>query len=431
MPIHLPPSGPTVSRRARKLSNEDSAIARFRYTSGLDDPSQGTEARYHTIATWIFLGSLFGVGMLPLKELFQFAVDNRVAILEASGRSAMKVTSSGRTLGVRDRLDRPMRDLRISITDRCNFRCRYCMPREVFGEGYQFLPREEILSFEEITRLVHIIRGLGVRKVRLTGGEPLLRSELPKLIGMLAEIPGLEIAMTTNGSLLAQQAQALAEAGPVRLTVSIDSLDEAVFQAMNDADFPVSRVLEGIEAATAAGLGPLKVNAVVRRGVNDHTVVGLARYFQGSGHILRFIEYMDVGSTNGWRMEEVVPGAEIIERISAEMPLEPLDPNYRGEVAKRWRYADGDGEIGVITSVTQPFCVDCTRARLSAAGELYTCLFAAAGTDLRTPLRDGTDEEEIGERLRRLWGVREDRYSEMRSEETRDLQRIEMSYIGG
>lgn len=330
-----------------------------------------------------------------------------------------------------DRLGRPIRDLRISVTDRCNFRCRYCMPREVFGEDYDFLPRQEILSFEEIARLARIFQALGVRKVRLTGGEPLLRQELPKLVGMLAKISGLEIAMTTNGSLLAHQAQALAQAGPLRVTISLDSLDEAVFAAMNDTQVPVARVLEGIEAAAAAGLRPLKINAVVRRGVNDHTVVELARYFKGSGHILRFIEYMDVGSTNAWRMDEVVSGSEIIELIGDEMPLEPLDANYRGEVARRWSYTDGEGEIGVITSVTEPFCSDCTRARLSADGKLYTCLFATAGTDLRTPLRDGTDDGEIAALLRGVWRAREDRYSELRSAETREPQRIEMSYIGG
>ncbi len=330
-----------------------------------------------------------------------------------------------------DRLGRPIRDLRISVTDRCNFRCRYCMPREVFGEDYDFFPRQEILSFEEIARLARIFQALGVRKVRLTGGEPLLRRELPKLVGMLAKISGLEIAMTTNGSLLAHQAKALAQAGPLRVTISLDSLDEAVFAAMNDTQVPVARVLEGIEAAAAAGLRPLKINAVVRRGVNDHTVVELARYFKGSGHILRFIEYMDVGSTNAWRMDEVVSGSEIIELIGDEMPLEPLDANYRGEVARRWSYTDGEGEIGVITSVTEPFCSDCTRARLSADGKLYTCLFATAGTDLRTPLRDGTDDGEIAALLRGVWRAREDRYSELRSAETREPQRIEMSYIGG
>ena len=305
------------------------------------------------------------------------------------------------------------------------------MPREVFGEDYDFFPRQEILSFEEIARLARIFQALGVRKVRLTGGEPLLRRELPKLVGMLAKISGLEIAMTTNGSLLAHQAKALAQAGPLRVTISLDSLDEAVFAAMNDTQVPVARVLEGIEAAAAAGLRPLKINAVVRRGVNDHTVVELARYFKGSGHILRFIEYMDVGSTNAWRMDEVVSGSEIIELIGDEMPLEPLDANYRGEVARRWSYTDGEGEIGVITSVTEPFCSDCTRARLSADGKLYTCLFATAGTDLRTPLRDGTDDGEIAALLRGVWRAREDRYSELRSAETREPQRIEMSYIGG
>ena len=338
---------------------------------------------------------------------------------------------STRVSTVRDRFARRLRDLRISVTDRCNFRCRYCMPREIFGQSYAFLKREEILSFEEITRLARLFQDLGVRKVRLTGGEPLLRSELPRLVAMLAGIPDLEIALTTNGSLLQKQARELAAAGLQRVTISLDSLDEAVFQAMNDAEFPVSRVLAGIDAAAAAGLQPVKVNAVVRRGVNDHTVVDLARHFKQSGHILRFIEYMDVGATNGWQMTEVVPGEEIIERIGAELPLEPLDPNYAGEVAKRWRYVDGSGEIGVITSVTRPFCGQCSRARLSAEGKLYTCLFGSSGTDLRSPLRDSWQDDEIATLLRRVWSQRADRYSELRSEATADLQRVEMSYIGG
>jgi len=330
-----------------------------------------------------------------------------------------------------DRHGRPMRDLRISVTDRCNFRCRYCMPREVFGADFAFLRRDEILTFEEIARLTRIFATFGVRKVRLTGGEPLLRNGLPDLVRMLRTIDGLEIALTTNGSFLAQQAQALADAGLDRVTVSLDSLDDAVFRAMNDAEFPVARVLEGIEAAAAAGLRQVKINAVVKRGVNDHTLLDLARHFRGSGHIVRFIEYMDVGTSNGWRMDDVVPGDEIIAMISREMPLEPVGENYRGEVVKRWRYADGGGEAGVITSVTRPFCGDCTRARLSAEGSLYTCLFAATGTDLRAPLRAGATDGEVAAILRERWRQRDDRYSEIRSEATSALPKVEMSYIGG
>ncbi len=333
--------------------------------------------------------------------------------------------------GPLDRLGRPMRDLRISVTDRCNFRCRYCMPREVFGANFQFLPRDEILSFEEIARLGHIFARQGVRKLRLTGGEPLLRHGLPSLIAMLAQIPDIDIALTTNGSLLAEQAQTLSDAGLKRVTVSLDSLDDAVFRSMNDADFPVARVLEGIDAAAAAGLNPVKINAVVRRGVNDHTVVELARYFRDAGHIVRFIEYMDVGHSNGWRLNDVVPGGEIVRMISDEMPMEPIDANYGGEVAQRWRYRAGGGEVGVITSVTQPFCGDCTRARISAEGKLYTCLFATEGTDLRALLRDGSDDAAITATLRALWTAREDRYSELRSAATEKLPKIEMSYIGG
>jgi cyclic pyranopterin phosphate synthase len=330
-----------------------------------------------------------------------------------------------------DRLGRPMRDLRVSVTDRCNFRCRYCMPREVFGEDFTFLRRDEILSFEEITRLARVFASLGVRKLRLTGGEPLLRNSLPVLIQMLSEIDGIDIALTTNGSLLAQQARALKDAGLRRVTVSLDSLDDDVFQRMNDADFPVARVLEGINAAAAAGLSPVKINAVIRRDVNDHTAVALARHFKGTGHILRFIEYMDVGATNGWRLDDVVPGAEIVQMINAESPLEPIGANYDGEVAQRWRYADGSGEIGVITSVTQPFCGSCTRARLSADGSLYTCLFATQGVDLRGLLRAGASDDVIGAAVAGTWSKRVDRYSELRTGETRGLPRIEMSYIGG
>jgi cyclic pyranopterin phosphate synthase len=305
------------------------------------------------------------------------------------------------------------------------------MPREVFGADFAFLPRQEILSFEEIARVARTFADLGVRKLRLTGGEPLLRHDLPKLVAMLAQIPDVDIALTTNGSLLAQQARDLATAGLGRVTVSLDSLDEDVFRRMNDADFPVASVLEGIDAAVAAGLAPVKVNAVVRRGVNDHTAVDLARHFKGTGAIVRFIEYMDVGTTNGWRLDDVVPGAEIVATIGREMPLEPLDPNYDGEVVERWRYADGEGEVGVITSVTQPFCGACTRARLSADGTLFTCLFASNGTDLKRALRDGTPDAQIASLIEGVWGARDDRYSELRSAATAGLARVEMSYIGG
>ncbi len=330
-----------------------------------------------------------------------------------------------------DRLGRPLRDLRISVTDRCNFRCRYCMPREIFGEAHHFLPRSDLLTFEEITRVAGIAATLGVRKLRLTGGEPLLRNGLPTLIAMLAGIPDIDIALTTNGSLLAQHAQALKDAGLRRVTVSLDSLDEDVFRQMNDADFPAAKVLEGVEAAAEAGLSPIKINAVIRRGVNDHTAVDLARHFKGSGHAVRFIEYMDVGNSNGWRLDDVVPGWEIVRWIDEELGLEPAEPAYRGEVARRWRYRDGRGEVGIITSVTQPFCGDCTRARLSADGAIYTCLFATQGTDLRALLRSGASDEVLAAALTGVWGRRTDRYSELRTAETRGMPRIEMSYIGG
>ena len=331
-----------------------------------------------------------------------------------------------------DRFGRPLRDLRISVTDRCNFRCRYCMPREVFGSDFAFLPRDEILTFEEIASLARVFAGLGVRKIHLTGGEPTLRAELPTLVALLKDAaPTIELALTTNGSLLGSLAEPLAAAGLDRTTVSLDTLDDAVFREMNDVDFPVTRVLEGIDAAAEAGLTPVKINAVIKRGVNDHTAVDLARHFKGSGHVLRFIEYMDVGTTNGWRLDDVVPARELIERIDAELPIEPLEAGYRGEVAKRWRYRDGEGEIGFITSVSAPFCGDCTRARISADGSLYTCLFAIAGTDLRGPLRAGADDAALAELLRGVWSVRDDRYSELRSGATEDLERVEMSYIGG
>ena len=333
--------------------------------------------------------------------------------------------------GVVDTLGRPVRDLRISVTDRCNFRCGYCMPAEIFNREYEFLKRDLLLSFEEITRVVRAFVSLGVGKVRLTGGEPLMRKGIEELISMLTEIDDLDLTLTTNGSLLTRKAPALAAAGLDRVTVSLDSLDNDVFMAMNDVGFPVEDVLAGVEAASAAGLEPIKINAVVKRGVNDHTLLDMARHFKGSGHILRFIEYMDVGVTNGWRLDDVVPAAEIVQLISGELPLEPLEPNYRGEVARRWRYADGEGEIGVIASVTQPFCGDCSRARISAEGSLYTCLFATSGTDLRAALRSGASDTEIRDLIGSVWRARTDRYSEIRSSRTAALPKIEMSYIGG
>jgi cyclic pyranopterin phosphate synthase len=332
---------------------------------------------------------------------------------------------------VLDTRSRPLRDLRISVTDRCDFRCVYCMPKEVFGRDFQFLRRSELLTFEEIARVARIAAGLGVRKLRLTGGEPLLRRDLERLVAMLAEIGGIDdIAMTTNGSLLPRKARALADAGLRRVTVSLDSLDDGVFGSVNDVDFPVGRVLEGIAAASAAGM-PVKVNMVVKRGLNDGSVLDMAEHFRGTGHVLRLIEYMDVGTTNGWKMDDVVPAAELIEAIDAEWPLEPVDPAYAGEVARRYRYADGAGEIGIIASVTQPFCHDCSRARLSAEGRLYTCLFAAAGHDLRRRLRGNGGDEELDAFLRRIWGRRADRYSELRTAETSSRPKVEMSHIGG
>jgi len=329
-----------------------------------------------------------------------------------------------------DTLGRPMRDLRISVTDRCNFRCVYCMPREVFDAGHEFLPQTAILSFEEIARLARIFVDLGVKKIRLTGGEPLVRKQLHRLVAMLAELK-VEITLTTNGSLLAKQASALKKAGLDRVTVSLDSLDEATFQAMNDADFPVAKVIEGIDVAAAEGLAPVKINMVVKRGTNDADIVAMAARWRGTGHIMRFIEYMDVGSSNDWRMNDVVPSAEVIRRISERWPLEPIDANYPGEVAERWRYADGAGEIGVISSVTQAFCASCNRMRLSTEGSLYTCLFAQSGHDLKALLRGGAADEDIRNQIAAVWQRREDRYSEIRTAETSGLKKIEMSYIGG
>jgi cyclic pyranopterin phosphate synthase len=330
-----------------------------------------------------------------------------------------------------DTLGRPLRDLRISVTDRCNFRCVYCMPKEIFGKDFQFLPRAEILTFEEIERLVRIFVGLGVQKIRLTGGEPLVRRDLERLVEKLARIGDLDLTLTTNGSLLSQKARSLADAGLRRVTVSLDSLDDATFKRMNDAGFPVAKVLAGIEAARSAGLAPIKINMVTKRGVNESSIVPMARYFKGTGMTLRFIEFMDVGSTNGWRLDDVVPAREIVAMIDREMPLEPVVAGYRGEVAARYRYKDGGGEIGVISSVTQPFCADCTRARLSADGSLYTCLFATQGHDLRALVRSAATDDEIAHAIAAVWTERTDRYSDLRSEETAGLHKIEMSFIGG
>jgi len=316
------------------------------------------------------------------------------------------------------------------VTDRCNFRCVYCMPREVFDPGYKFLPHEALLSFEEIARLAGVFVGLGVKKIRLTGGEPLVRRDLPRLVAMLSAL-GVEITLTTNGSLLAKHAGALADAGLDRITVSLDSLDEATFQAMNDADFPVAKVIEGIETAAAAGLGPVKINMVVKRGTNEGDILAMAERWRGSGHIMRYIEYMDVGSTNGWRMDDVVPSAEVVRRISGRWPLEPVGANYPGEVAERWRYLDGAGEIGVISSVTQAFCSSCSRMRLSTEGSLFTCLFAQSGHDLKSLLRGGASDDEIRNEIAAVWQGRGDRYSEIRTEATAKAKKIEMSYIGG
>ncbi|MCC7328185.1 MAG: GTP 3',8-cyclase MoaA [Burkholderiales bacterium] len=326
---------------------------------------------------------------------------------------------------------RPLSDLRISVTDRCNFRCVYCMPKDVFGRDYPFLAHSQLLTFEEITRVARVFAGLGVRKLRLTGGEPLLRRNVERLIEMLHGLGELDLTLTTNGALLARKARDLRAAGLSRVTVSLDSLDDATFRAMNDVDFPVARVLEGIEAAAVAGLMPLKINMVVKRGVNEDSIVPIARRFKGSGHVVRFIEYMDVGATNGWRMDDVVSARQIIDMIGAEMPLVPADPQYRGEVAQRWAYADGSGEIGVIASVTQAFCRDCTRARLSTEGKLYTCLFADHGFDLRELLRGDCDDEALRRAIAAIWRQREDHYSEVRTAATVRAPKVEMSYIGG
>ena len=351
----------------------------------------------------------------------------------------MTTTLTGTDTGVdapSDVFGRVFADLRVSVTDRCNFRCPYCMPREIFGPGYEFLPRSAILSFEEMVRLARVFGRLGLRKLRLTGGEPTVRSGLPTLVRMLREaLPQVDLALTTNGSRLSSLAGELAEAGLDRVTVSLDSIDAEVCKQMNGVDFPMERVLAGIDAAAAAGLGPIKINAVVRRGVNDETMVEMAQHFRGTGHVVRFIEYMDVGASNGWQLDDVVPAREIVGRFEAEGGLEPVAAAYRGEVAKRWRWQDApQDEIGLITSVTEPFCGDCTRARLSAEGSLYTCLFASSGHDLRGPLRDGATDDALLDRIRGIWSVREDRYSELRSAATEnlgELRKVEMSHIGG
>ena len=364
-------------------------------------------------------------------------IDARVALPHAPA-TGWAPSDIGR---VTDRLGRPLRDLRISVTDRCNFRCTYCMPKEVFDSNYRFLRHSDLLTFEEIARLARVFVQHGVEKIRLTGGEPLLRKDLHKLIAMLAPMKTLagnelDIALTTNASVLARKAQELADAGLKRITVSLDGLDDATFRRMNDVDFPVRDVLAGIEAATSAGLAPVKINMVVKRGVNDREVIAMARHFRGTGHIVRFIEYMDVGTSNGWRLDEVVPSSEIIERIADQFPVDPLDANYTGEVAERWRYRDGQGEIGVISSVSQAFCRECTRARLSTEGKLYLCLFANQGHDLRAllrgnerqaPLTDSQLEAAVG----RIWSNRGDRYSELRTAATTKVPKVEMSYIGG
>jgi cyclic pyranopterin phosphate synthase len=335
-----------------------------------------------------------------------------------------------------DRLGRPLRDLRISVTDRCNFRCTYCMPKEIFGRDYEFLPKDLVLSFEEIHRAAGAFVALGVEKLRITGGEPLVRRGLPELIRMLAVLrtPGgaaLDLTLTTNGAALRALARLLADAGLRRVTVSLDSLDDHVFGAMNGVDFPVARVLDGIDAALEAGLAPVKVNMVVRRDINEASVVPMARWARETGVTLRFIEYMDVGHSNGWRLDEVVPAAELVELVTTTWAAEPADPGYRGEVADRWRYADGAGEFGIISSVTRPFCRDCTRARLSADGKLYTCLFAVDGRDVRAVLRDGSTDEELIEFLAQTWRARDDRYSELRAQSTSNLPKIEMFAMGG
>lgn len=354
--------------------------------------------------------------IFPIRDERTLAIPAARAIADAS---------------VADTRGRRIRDLRISVTDRCNFRCTYCMPKEVFDSNYTFLPHEELLTFEEIARVAKIAATLGVEKIRLTGGEPLLRKGIENLIAMLAEIPGIDLTLTTNGSALKTKAAALKAAGLKRVTVSLDSLDDATFRAMNDVDFPVAKVLEAIDAAADAGLTPVKINMVVKRGVNDHHIVDMARHFKSTGHIVRFIEFMDVGATNGWRMDDVIPSAEVVRRIGDLFPLEPADAHYTGEVAERWKYTDGSGEIGVISSVTEAFCGTCTRARLSTDGSLFTCLFAQKGYDLKSLLRGGGADEDIRNAIAGIWQHRTDNYSEIRTAETAKARKVEMSFIGG
>ncbi|HUY03185.1 MAG TPA: GTP 3',8-cyclase MoaA [Rhodocyclaceae bacterium] len=356
--------------------------------------------------------------------------DRLIPIIDS--RSVSPPPTDGTATGpLADTRGRRLADLRISVTDRCNFRCVYCMPKTVFGRDYPFLQHGDLLSFEEIFRIARLFAERGVTKIRLTGGEPLLRRNIERLVEMLATIPGLELTLTTNGSLLVKKARTLREAGLQRVTVSLDALDDPTFRKMNDVDFPVAQVLDGIAAAEAAGLAPIKINMVVKHGTNDHAILPMARHFLGSGHILRFIEFMDVGSHNGWKLDEVLPSAELLRLIDAEMPLEAVGANYPGEVAARWRYRDGGGEIGVISSVTQAFCSSCTRARLSTEGKLYTCLFAQGGHDLRALLRTNKSDQEIAAAIGAVWEARSDRYSEIRTAETAALKKIEMSYIGG
>ena len=333
---------------------------------------------------------------------------------------------------INDRFDRPFRDLRISVTDRCNFRCTYCMPAEIFGEKYQFLPKAKLLTFEEITRLAQLLIGLGAVKIRLTGGEPLVRNNVEQLVSMLSKLSGLEdLTMTTNGYLLPQKAQLLKDAGLDRISISLDSLDEETFKVMNGRGFSTNKVIDGISAAEEAGFSPLKINSVVQRNVNDSSILGMARYFKERGHTVRFIEYMDVGNRNGWKLDQVVPAEEIVSKIDAEMPLEPINNNYRGEVASRYKYKDGSGEIGIISSVTNPFCGDCTRLRLSPEGRIVTCLFASLGTDLLRPIRAGASDNELTNIVTDVWRGRSDRYSEQRSSMTERTEKVEMYHIGG
>ena len=366
------------------------------------------------------------------------SIRDTVSIIPIAQTRSLRIPALSGNVDARSLVDtrgRRLRDLRISVTDRCNFRCTYCMPREIFDADYQFLPHAELLTFEEILRVAKVAHSLGVEKIRLTGGEPLLRKGIERLIEMLArELPGVDLTLTTNGTALKTRAQSLKDAGLTRVTVSLDSLDDTTFRAMNDVDFPVAKVLDAIDAAAAAGLGPIKINMVVKRGVNDHQIVDMAQHFKGSPHIVRFIEFMDVGATNGWRMDDVIPSAEIVRRISSKFPLVVADANYQGEVAARWRYVDGTGEIGVISSVTEAFCSTCTRARLSTDGQLFTCLFAEKGYDLKQLLRSDNEkgaDSVIHDALAAIWQQRADRYSEIRTADSAKARKVEMSFIGG